>query len=128
LRSAINKACSSSWLTVGGRWAAASDRHSQSCLQTLFFFSFDETTTELLLRHQHQDAEGLTPKLLWLKLYCIWTWEFFLTSLCLSNACLAHCWLVHYLSLFISLTLFFVLFFSYFLYLFCFPSLLTLPF
>jgi hypothetical protein len=32
------------------------------------FFPFDETMTELLLRHQ---AEGLTPKLLRLKPYCI---------------------------------------------------------
>jgi hypothetical protein len=37
LRSAINKACSNSWLTVPGRWATASDTHSQSCLQTFFF-------------------------------------------------------------------------------------------
>jgi hypothetical protein len=35
--------------------------------------------------------------------------DFFLfwSSLYLSHACLAYCWLVHYLSLFISLTLFF---------------------
>jgi hypothetical protein len=32
---------------------------------------------------------------------------FFKFSLCLSNTCLAYCWLVHYLSLFISLALFF---------------------
>jgi hypothetical protein len=60
-----------------------------------------------------------TPKLLRLKLYCIWIWRFFTflfylffsqSSLCLSNACSAYCWLVHYLSLFISLKLFFVCF------------------
>jgi hypothetical protein len=54
----INKASSNSRLTVAGRWATASDRHSQNCLQTLFFFlfffSFDETMTELEL-----EAEGL---------------------------------------------------------------------
>jgi hypothetical protein len=62
------------------------------------------------------EAEGLTPKLLRLKLYCIWTWRFFIylfilsiyfsqSSLCLSNDCSAYCWSVHYLSLFISLKL-----------------------
>jgi hypothetical protein len=63
------------------------------------------------------EAEGLTPKLLRLKLYCIWTLRFFFiylffsyyffqSCLCLSNACSAYCWLVHYLSLFMSLKLF----------------------
>jgi hypothetical protein len=33
--------------------------------------------------------------------------DVFLSSLCLSHACLAYRWLVHYLSLFISLALFF---------------------
>jgi hypothetical protein len=33
----INKTRSNNWLTVAGRWAEASDRNSQSCLQTLFF-------------------------------------------------------------------------------------------
>jgi hypothetical protein len=65
LRSAINKASSNSWLTVVGRWATASDRHSQSCLQTLFFFlfSFDETTTEL-----QPHAKRLTETVLHLNL------------------------------------------------------------
>jgi hypothetical protein len=69
------------------------------------------------------EAEGLTPKLLRLQLYCIWTWGFFLlSSLYLSNACLAYHWLIHYLSLFISMTLFFCLFGWGFLFvcLFCF--------
>jgi hypothetical protein len=83
------------------------------------------------------EAEGLTPKLLRLKLYCIWTWRFlFLSSPCLSNVCLAYCWLVHYLSLFIwhcflicCLFVFYLFVcFSLFLYLLCFPSPLTLPF
>jgi hypothetical protein len=102
------------------------------------FFSFfplwwdnDKTTSET--PSPGLEAEGRTPKLLRLKLYCIWTWRFFLyfilfsfiyfylfillnfqSSLCLSNACSAYRWLVHYLSLFISLKLFrlfFVLFF-----------------
>jgi hypothetical protein len=61
-----------------------------------------------------------------------------LSLLCLCNACLVHHWLVHYLSLFISLALLFVcvcvcvcvcvlVFFSLFLYLLCFPSPLTIP-
>jgi hypothetical protein len=58
----------------------------------LGFFPFDETTTELLLRPSPGlEAEELKPKLLSLKLYCIWTWRFFFqSSLCLSNAYLAH--------------------------------------
>jgi hypothetical protein len=35
----INKASSNSRLTAVGRWATASDSHSQNCLQTLFIFS-----------------------------------------------------------------------------------------
>jgi hypothetical protein len=61
-----------------------------------------------------------------------------LSSLCLSNACWVHHWLVHYLLLFISLALYlcvcvcvcvclFGFFFSLVLYLLCFPSPLTLP-
>jgi hypothetical protein len=119
----INNASSNSKWTAVGRWATASDGHSQNCLQTLFFLSsFDETTTELHLQaekltetvlHLNWDtlwvffcfvlfcfvlffplwwengrttsdtpspgleAEGRTPKLLRLKLYCIWTWRFF---------------------------------------------------
>jgi hypothetical protein len=59
------------------------------------------------------------------------------SSLCLSNACLAHHWLVHYLSLFISLALYFFVCgcvcVCLFVCLFCFfpcslPSLLSLSF
>jgi hypothetical protein len=159
LRTAISKASSNSWLTAAGRWASASDRHSQSCLQTFFsfflflwcdnnrtrigswkikfnlnlgflfcfccfvvcFFYFvfwffplwwdnDRTTSETL--SPGLEAEGLTPKLLRLKLYCIWTLGFFFLILCLSNACSAYHWLVHYLSLFISLAFFLLLFFQ----------------
>jgi hypothetical protein len=87
------------------------------------------------------EAKGQTPRLLRLKLYCIWTWRFFYSffiiffqsSLCLSNACSAYCWLVHYLSLIISLkhfllllcfVCFFVLFFQL-ICLFVFPFSLT---
>jgi hypothetical protein len=87
------------------------------------------------------EAEGQTPKLLRLKLYCIWTWWFifififylfiflsfiylfyFQSSLWLCNAFSAYSWLVHCLSLFISLKLFcfFVLFFSTSLFVFSF--------
>jgi hypothetical protein len=64
---------------------------------------------------------GANTKLLRLKLYCIWTWTFFISTyfyLYLCNACLAYCWLVHYLSLFISLTQFFVCLFCFFTSLF----------
>jgi hypothetical protein len=40
------------------------------------------------------------------------------SSLCLSNACSAYCWLVHYLPLFIPLKLFCCLFVLVFFYLF----------
>jgi hypothetical protein len=80
------------------------------------------------------EDEGLTSKLLRLKLYCIWTWGFsfffsvLLSSLCLSNACIAHHWLVDYLWLFISLALFFICvcglgFFPSFFTFFAFPLL-----
>jgi hypothetical protein len=88
------------------------------------------------------EAEKLTPKLLRLKLYWTWTWRFFFhlfifyfyyfiifyfqSSLCLANACSAYCWLVHYLSLFTSLKLFFVFFlfvFPLFINFFAFPLL-----
>jgi hypothetical protein len=95
----------------------------------LVSFPFDKTMTELLLRHHlRMEAEGLTPNLLRLKLSSIWTWRFFYffyflfflisifiyflfyflsqSSLCLSNACSAYTWFVHYLSLFISFKLF----------------------
>jgi hypothetical protein len=146
LRSVINKASSNSWLTAVGRWAKASDIHSQNCLHTLFFSfflfsSFDETTTKLqphaerlteTVLHLHLGyfvvyslfcfvlfplwwendritsetpspglkAEGLTPKLLRLKLYCIWTWEFsFFLILFLSLECLSSLLLISTLSL-----------------------------
>jgi hypothetical protein len=103
-------------------------------LRYLFFplwWDNDRTTTQTPT--PGLDAEGLTPKLLRQKPYCIWTWEsffFFLFSLCLSNACLAHCWLVHYLSLFISLAWFCFLLVCFY---FCFfpsslPSLLSFCF
>jgi hypothetical protein len=171
----INKASSNSRLTAAGRWAIASDSHSQNCLQTLSFFSLplmrqqlnytcmlknllklyciwtwdtlwcffcffffwfgffgifpfwwdnDRTTSET--PSPELEAEGRTPKLLRLKLYCIWTWIFFSqSSLCLSNVCSTYCWLVHYLSLFIALKLFCLFyFFNLFVYLF-FPLSLT---
>jgi hypothetical protein len=62
----INNASSNSRLTAMGRQAAAADSHSQTCLQTLFFFSlptFDEKTTKL-----HLHAEKLTEMVLHLKL------------------------------------------------------------
>jgi hypothetical protein len=116
---------------------------------------FDETTTEQHLRHHLQEWRlRQTPKLLRLKLHCIWTWRFFFyfllfilfyfilfiyiffsfiyflflflylfflffyfqSSLCLSNAFSAYGWLLHFLSLFMSLKL--LLFVS----LFCFLS------
>jgi hypothetical protein len=41
--------------------------------------SFDETTTEQHLRHHLQDLRlRRTPKLLRLKLHCIWTWRVFI--------------------------------------------------
>jgi hypothetical protein len=82
------------------------------------------------------EAEALTQKLLRLKLYYIWTWRFFYylfiylyfylffqSTLCLSNACSAYCWLV---TIFPCLYLwdFFVSFFYLFVYLF-FPFSLT---
>jgi hypothetical protein len=100
------------------------------------FFSFgffplwwdnDRTTSES--PSPGLQAEGLTPKLLRLKLYCIWTWRlfnflifiyfyffiiFFLNPL--SNACSAYCWLVHYLSLFISLKFFLFVCIGFFLF------------
>jgi hypothetical protein len=98
----------------------------------LFFIFFplwwknDRTTSET--PSPGLEAEGLTPKLLRLKLYYIWTWRFILfyfilftfqPSICLSNACLAYWWLIHYLSLSISLKLFCL--FCFFTCLFFFP-------
>jgi hypothetical protein len=56
---------------------------------------------------------------------------FFQSSLCLSNACSAYCWLVHYLYLFISLKLFclflcFVFYTCLFVFLFSLTSLLSI--
>jgi hypothetical protein len=61
----INNATSNSRLTAADRQATAADSHSQTCLQTLFFFflslpTFDEKTTEL-----HLHAEKLTETELW---------------------------------------------------------------
>jgi hypothetical protein len=64
---------------------------------------------------------------------------YFQSSLCLSNACLGYCWLVHQHSLFIPLKLFCLITCFVFSYLYvywffpfsltsCFPSPLTLPF
>jgi hypothetical protein len=125
-----NQYCSRSWLTVDGRWAAAS--HRQSCLQTPLFFPpwWDNNRTITQTPTPGLDAEGLTPNLLRLKLYHIWTWEIlfiyfydFFYPPCLSNVCLAHCLLVHYLSLFISSALVFVMFYFF---PFSLPSLLSL--
>jgi hypothetical protein len=119
LRSAINKASSNSWLTAAGRWATASDRYSQNCLQTLFFSSHFSFSLPLM---RQLNYTCMLNDLL--KLYCIWTCD----TLSLPNACLAYCSLVHYLSLFISLTLlfwllFFVCFFvfPFFFVFFAFP-------
>jgi hypothetical protein len=76
---------------------------------------------------------GTTTKLLRLKLIAFELGDFFFiylffsfylfNPLCLSNACSAYCWLVHSLSLFISLKLFCLLFVLFFLLvcLFVFP-------
>jgi hypothetical protein len=66
--SCINKASSNSRLTAAGRWAAASDSHSQNCLQALFVFSLS-----LPLMKQQLNYTGMLKKIL--KLYCIWTWD-----------------------------------------------------
>jgi hypothetical protein len=176
----INKASSNSRLTAVGRWATASDRHSQNYLQTLFspflwwhnnrttpgcwktywnciafefgtlcgaflycfvLFGFfhlwwDNNRTTSETPSPGLEAEGLTPKLLKLILNCIWTWRIFYffififyfiylfsqSSLCLSNDCSVYCWLVHYLSLFISLKLLFVCLVFSLVCLFVFPS------
>jgi hypothetical protein len=101
------------------------------CFVCLFVFPlwWDNDRTASQTPSPGLEAEGLTPKLIRMKLYCIWTWGFFFLILCLSNACLAYCWLVHCLSLFISLTLVFLLFvlFSTCLFSpFSLPSLLSL--
>jgi hypothetical protein len=101
-----------------------------------FFFSFfsfwwdnERTTSET--PSPGLEAEGLTQKLLRLKHYCIWPWRFFFIfilfffPLCLSNACLAYCWLIHYFSQFTSLTHFVFLCFVFllvclFVFSFCF--------
>jgi hypothetical protein len=60
----INNASSNSRLTAAGRWATASDSHSQTCLQTLF--------SSLPLMRQQLNYTCMLKNLL--KLYCIWTW------------------------------------------------------
>jgi hypothetical protein len=68
------------------------------------------------------EAEGLMPKLLRLKLYCIWTWRFFyylfyfiFSILSLSNACSAYCVLIStlYLPVYIFETFLFVFFYLF---------------
>jgi hypothetical protein len=65
----INNASSNSRLTAEGRQVIASDSHSRTWLQTLFFSflfylpTFDESTTEL-----HLHAEKLTETVLYLNL------------------------------------------------------------
>jgi hypothetical protein len=97
-----------------------------------FPLSWDNDRTTSETPSPGLEGEGLTPKLLRLKLYCIWTWRFFFhlfifyffqSSLCLFNACSAYCSLVHYLSLFISLKLFCL--FHFLLVCFFFPLSLT---
>jgi hypothetical protein len=100
-----------------------------------FFFPLwwdnNRTTSETL--SPGLEAEGLTQKWLRLKLYCIWTWKFFIflllfshlfifiylfifqSSLWLSNSCSTYCWLMHSLSLFISLKTFLFVFVLFFL-------------
>jgi hypothetical protein len=117
------------------------------CLFVLFFPFWRDNDRTSSQKPPGLEDEGLTPTLLRLKLYCIWTWGFsfsfsvLLSSLCLTNVCIDDGWLVHYLSLFISLALFYVhvcvcvsmsvclfwVFFSLFLFLLCFPSSLTFP-
>jgi hypothetical protein len=65
-----------------------------------------------------------TETLLHLNLEIYLFYFIFQSSLCLSNACLAYCWLVHYRSLFISLKLF-CLFVLVFTCLFVFPFYFT---
>jgi hypothetical protein len=137
------------------------------CFFVFFSFWWDNDRTTSEITSPGLETEGLTSKLLGLKLYYIWAWRFFLiillnfflllfhcilfyflflfylfilvfllSSLCLSNACLTYCWLIRYLSLFISLTQFLFLLlvgcvfltcsficFSLFLYFFAFPLL-----
>jgi hypothetical protein len=113
-----------------------------------FFFPFDEKMTELLHKHWEVFKTGdcrtntkiiknknLLHFNLWL--FCLFYLFFILctlSSLCLSNACVAYCWLVCYLSLFISMALLLFFLVGVFLFvcfvLFCFsfslPSLLSL--
>jgi hypothetical protein len=59
----INTASSNSRLTAVGRQATAADSRSQTCLQTFFFLSSFDETTEL-----HLHAEKLTETVLHLNL------------------------------------------------------------
>jgi hypothetical protein len=91
------------------------------CCFSFFSFWWDNDRTTSETSSPGLEAEGQTQKLLGLKLYCISTKSFLIFiyfiycfhllffifhPLCLSNACSAYCWIVHYLSLFISLKLF----------------------
>jgi hypothetical protein len=94
------------------------------CYFVLFFWFFSPLMTQWQNYFwdtiSRIEAEGITPKLLRLKIYCIWTWRFFFqSSHCLSNGCLAYYWLVHYLSLFISLKLFCLFCYFYLFICFC---------
>jgi hypothetical protein len=72
---------------------------------------FDETTTEQHLRQHLQDWRlRWTPKLLKLKIHCIWTWRFFFFSFCFI--------LFIYIYIFLSFTYFLFLFFSLFFFIF----------
>jgi hypothetical protein len=78
----INKPSSNNRLTAAGRWATASDSHSQNCLQTLFFLS-------LPLVRQQLNYTCMQKNLL--KLYCMWTlntlWGFFFVLSCFVLLC-----------------------------------------
>jgi hypothetical protein len=82
----INNASSNSRLTAAGRQATATDSHSQTCLQALFFFSlptFDEKATEL-----HLHAEKLTETVLHLNLGHLVGFFFLFVQFC-STLCLS---------------------------------------
>jgi hypothetical protein len=115
----INKACNSRLLTVGGRWAAArhrTDRGSQSCLlnqpparQQQSYCLNTNTRTGCW---RSNTVTRKTETSLFLNLGIFFLFSFFSFSL---NASLVHCWLVHHLSLLISLVLYFFFFFPFIL-------------
>jgi hypothetical protein len=81
---------------------------------------FDETTTEQHLRHYIQDWRlRWTPKLVRLKLCCIWTWRSFFLIFCFS-----FCFILFYfyicIYIFLSFTYFLFLFLSLFFLFFIF--------